>query len=421
MEVAGGMAFPENFRESPVPALSAMSRSFHRAILGISIAVVLVVFLGAFGPAGVSASQHDGAYVQMGVYEDVLHKIQTDYVTTPNIDEVTNGALHGLLESLDPESSYLTKDEYATYLDHQHEGQAQVGMEVSKRYGYGSVVTVIPGTPAAKANIEDGDLIEAIGGKTTRVMSLAMIRLLLEGKAGTTVTFDLVRPGNPRPDTITLARVNTPPPPLVVQQYRDSGILYLKPTVLTRDRVDEIISHLRAMPKEGDRKVILDLRDTAVGSEDQGIRLANAFLKSGTIAMLAGQTVPTRTFGAAASQFVTAAPVVVLVNGGTAGAAEIIAGAIMDNKRGDVVGERTFGEGGELKTFPLPDGAALLLTVAKYETPDGQKIEDNAVTPNVVVAENQEEFLPGTRPTAQQQHTDDQLNRALEILKQKSA
>jgi len=405
-----------------------MSRSFHRAILGISVAVILVVFLGAFGPPGVSASQNDGAYLQMGVYEDVLHKIQTDYVTTPNIDQVTNGALHGLLESLDPESSYLTKDEYATYLDHQHEGQAQVGLEVSKRYGYGSVVTVIPGSPAANANIEDGDLIEAIGGKTTRVMSLAMIRLLLEGKAGTTVSFDLVRPGNPKPDTITLTRTTMAAPPLTVRQYKDSGVLYLKPIVLTRDRVDAVLSQLRAMPRNGDKKVILDLRDTAVGGEDQGIRLANAFLKSGTIATLAGQTVPTQTFSAEASQFVTGAPVVVLVNGGTAGAAEIVAGAILDNQRGDVVGERTFGEGGELKTFPLPDGAALLLTVAKYETPDGQKIEDKDITPNVIVAENEGLISVPTgnhakvSPAAKAQpQSDDQLNKALDILKQKSA
>lgn len=405
-----------------------MSRSFHRAILGISVAVILVVFLGAFGPPGVSASQNDGAYLQMSVYEDVLHKIQTDYVTTPNIGQVTNGALHGLLESLDPESSYLTKDEYATYLDHQHEGQAQVGLEVSKRYGYGSVVTVIPGSPAAKANIEDGDLIEAIGGKTTRVMSLAMIRLLLEGKPGTTVSFDLVRPGDPKPDTITLTRTNMAPPALDVRQYKDSGVLYLKPTVLTQDRVDEVLARLRAMPKDGDKKVILDLRDTAVGSEDQGIRLANAFLQSGTIAMLAGQTVPSRSFTAEASQFITAAPLVVLVNGGTAGAAEIVAGAVLDNKRGEVVGERTFGEGGELKTFDLPDGAALLLTVAKYETPDGQKIEDKAITPNVEVAEEQGQLsVPAANavknaPAAQpQQQPDEQLNKALDILKQKSA
>jgi len=398
-----------------------MSKSFNRAILGISIAVILVVFLGGFGPAGVSADQSDGAYVQMGVYEDVLHKIQTDYVTEPNIDTVTDGALHGLLESLDAESSYLTQSEYATYQAHQHEGQAGTGLEVSKRYGYGDVVSVIPGTPADKAHIQDGDLIEAIGGKSTRVMSLAMIRLLLEGKAGSTVSFDLIRPGKEQPDSITLTLATIVPPPLGLQQYKDTGILDLKPYVLTSDRVDQIISRLRSMPKDGSTKVILDLRDVASGDPQQGIRLANAFLRTGTIAMLAGQTVPTQTFTAEPSKFVTAAPLVVLVNHGTAGAAEIIAGAILDNKRGDVVGNRTFGQGGELKTFSLPDGAALLLTVAKYETPDGTKIADSAIAPNVRVSENPDDFLPVNQPNPTEQRPDDQLNKAIAILKQKSA
>ncbi|MGB9147046.1 MAG: S41 family peptidase [Acidobacteriaceae bacterium] len=398
-----------------------MSKSFNRAVLGISIAVILVVFLGGFGPAGVSADQSDGAYVQMGVYEDVLHKIQTDYVTQPDIDTVTNGALHGLLESLDAESSYLTQSEYATYQEHQHEGQAGTGLEVSKRYGYGDVVSIIPGSPADKAHIQDGDLIEAIGGKSTRVMSLAMIRLLLEGKAGSTVSFDLIRPGKAQPDSITLALTNIVPPPLGVQQYTDSGILYLKPSLLTADRVDQVIAHLRAMPKDGSTKVLLDLRDVASGDPQQGIRLANAFLKSGTIAMLAGQTVPTQTFTAESSRFVTAAPLVVLVNHGTAGAAEIVAGAILDNKRGEVVGDRTFGQGGELKTFPLPDGAALLLTIAKYETPDGTKIADSAITPNVQVSENPDDFLPVAQPNPTEQQPDDQLKKAIAILKQKSA
>jgi carboxyl-terminal processing protease len=398
-----------------------MSRNFNRAILGISIAVIVVVFLGGFGPAGVSADQSDGAYVQMGVYEDVLHKIQTDYVTEPNIDTVTDGALHGLLESLDAESSYLTQSEFATYQAHQHEGQAGTGLEVSKRFGYGDVVAVIPGSPADKAHIQDGDLIEAIGGKSTRVMSLAMIRLLLEGKPGSTVSFDLIHPGKAQPDNITLALTSITPPALAVQQYKDSGILNLKPYVLSADRVDQIISRLRAMPKDGSTKVLLDLRDVASGDPQQGIRLANAFLKSGTIAMLAGQTVPTQTFTAEPSKFVTAAPLVVLVNHGTAGAAEIVAGAILGNKRGDVVGDRTFGQGGELKTFPLPDGAALLLTVAKYETPSGAKIADAAITPNVQVSDNTDDLLPAAQPNATEQRPDDQLNKAIAILKQKTA
>ncbi|HTW47635.1 MAG TPA: S41 family peptidase [Acidobacteriaceae bacterium] len=394
-----------------------MSRSFSRTILAISAALILVVFFGGFGPAGVNASQSDGAYRQMGVYEEVLHKIQTDYVTDPNIQSVTVGALHGLLESLDADSSYLTPSEYAMYQAHQHEGQARIGMDVSKRYGYGSVVTVIPGGPAAEAHIEDGDLIESIGGVSTREMSVAMIRLLLEGKAGTTVSFELVRPRKPEPDDITLTRTTIAEPALGLEQYENSSILYLKPGILSRERVDQVIARLHDMAKDNNKKVLLDLRDVAEGDSQQGIRLANAFLKSGTIASLQGQTVPTQTFTADPAKFVTAAPLVVLVNHGTAGAAELTAAAILDNKRGDVVGDRTFGEGAEQKTFTLPDGSALLLTVAKYESPSGKKIEDDAVTPNVQVSEDLDETLlaPG------EQRTDDQLNKALEILKAKNA
>jgi carboxyl-terminal processing protease len=397
-----------------------MSRSFHHTILGVSIAIILIVLFGGFGPAGVSASQSDGAYRQMGVYEEVLHKIQTDYVTDPNLGKVTNGALHGLLQSLDVDSSYLSQPEYASYLAHQHEGVAQVGMDVSKRFGWGTVVAVIPGSPAEKAHIEDGDLIESIAGQPTGEMSVAMIRLLLEGKPGTNVTFQLVRRMKPEPEDMTLTRAAVTPPALFQQQYENSSILYLKPVVLTRDRVDEIVARLREMPKSGNHKVLLDLRDVAEGDAQQGIRLANAFLQSGTIATLQGQTVPAQTFSADNSKFVTSAPLVVLVNHGTAGAAELVAGAILDDKRGDVVGDRTFGEGGEQKTFTLPDGSALLLTVAKYQSPSGKKIEDDAVTPNVAVSQNVEEIAPENE-NPQEPRTDDQLNKALQILKQKNA
>jgi carboxyl-terminal processing protease len=399
-----------------------MPRSFNRIILAISAALILVVLFGGFGPAGVNASQSDGAYRQMGVYEEVLHKIQTDYVTDPNIQNVTAGALHGLLESLDVDSSYLTQPEYATYMTHEHEGQARVGMDVSKRYGYGSVVSVIPGSPADKAHIEDGDLIESIGGKSTREMSVAMIRLLLEGKPGTSVAIQLVRPRKPEPDDITLTRTAITPPALGQQEYENSSILYLKPVVLTHERVDDMIARLRDMPKDNNRKVLLDLRDVAEGDPQQGIRLANAFVKSGTIASLGGQTVPTQTFAADPSKFVTAAPLVVLVNHGTSGPAELVAAAVLDDKRGDVVGDRTFGEGAEQKTFVLPDGSALLLTVAKYESPSGKKIEDDAVTPNVVVTENIDALLAqGDNTAPHEQRPDDQLNKALEILKLKNA
>jgi carboxyl-terminal processing protease len=400
-----------------------MSKSFKRSILAISAALVIFVFLGGFGLSGVRAGSQnsgDGAYREIGVYEEVLKKVQSDYVVDPRINEVTNGALHGLLESLDADSSYLSPAEYKFYKDHQNEGHAQVGLVMSKRFGYATVVTVDTGSAADKQQIQDGDIIESIEGQSTREMSLAMIRLLLEGKAGSTVTISVVRPRKAEPDKLTLTRALPVVPALGEQQYENSSIVYLKPGVLTKERVDEVESKLKAIQKSGNKKVLLDLRDVAEGDEAQGVRLANAFLQSGTIATLEGQKFAKQTFTAESSKFITAAPLVVLVNRGTSGPGELVAAAIMDSKRGQLVGDRTFGEGAVPKTIELPDGSALILSIAKYASPSGKKIQDEAVTPNVQVASNLDQDAgdattgtekPSPRP-------DDQLNKALELLKQ---
>jgi carboxyl-terminal processing protease len=395
-----------------------MSRTFKRAVFGVSILLVALVFLGGMGPSRVRAdSQQDGAYPEMEVYSEVLKKVQTDYVSDPSMNKVTVGALHGLLESLDPDSSYLTPEEYKAYKQQGNEGTAQVGLNISKRYGYATVVSVEPGSPAEKQQIEDGDIVEAIEGHSTREMSLVMIRLLLQGKPGTSVTFSVVRPRKAEPDKITLTRAAVPTPPLGETQYESSSILYLKPVVLSKERVNEIASRLKAMSKNGNKKVLLDLRDVAEGDEEQGVRLANLFLESGTIATLSGQKYTYEAFNADSSKFITGAPLVVLVNHGTSGPGEIVAAAVLDNKRGDVVGDRTFGEGSVQKTMELPDGAALILSVAKYSTPLGKKIQDEAVTPNIVVAANQDNNDDQTKASK----PDDQLTKALTVLKQKSA
>ena len=418
-----------------------MSKTFKRSIFGISVLLVVFAFLGTMGVR--AGTQNDGAYPEMEVYSEVLSKIQNDYVVDPNMNNVTVGALHGLLESLDADSSFLTPEEYKLYKQHQGGGSAQVGINVSKRYGYATVVSVEPNSPASKEHIGDGDIIEAIGSQSTREMSLAMIRLLLEGPAGSSVTISVVRPRKSEPDKISLTRANTPAPALSEQRYENASIVSLKPVVLTKERVNEIESKLKGLEKGDKHKIILDLRDVAEGDEAQGIRLANFFLQSGTIATLSGQKFPTQTFTAEAKEFITSAPLVVLVNHGTSGPGELVAGAVLGNKRGDVVGDRTFGEGAVQKTIDLPDGSALILSVAKYSTPLGKKIEDEAVSPNVVVASTQDladvgdepaidqgpaiegkpKAVPGPAnptpaPAATQQ--DDQLNKALEILKAKN-
>jgi carboxyl-terminal processing protease len=413
-----------------------MSKSFQRSIFGVSVLLLLLTVWGSLRSNVRADQQKDGAYQEMEVYSEVLNKIQNDYVVDPNMNNVTVGALHGLLESLDSDSSYLTPAEYKLYKQHLSEGTAQVGLNVSKRYGYATVVSVVPGSPADKEQIQDGDLIEAIGDQSTRELSLAMIRLLLEGPAGTNVTISVVRPRKPEPDKVTMTRGNVSVPALSDSLYENASILYIKPNALTKDRVNEIESKLKGLGK-GDnketKKVLLDLRDVAVGDEVQGIRLANFFLQSGTIATLSGQKYPSETFTAEKSKFLTSVPLVVLVNHGTSGPGELAAAAILGNKRGDVVGDRTFGEGSVQKTMELPDGSALILSVAKYAAPDGKKIQDDAVQPNVVVASNsddQDDGQPAPQagklgapqvPDAQKAQPDDQLNKALAVLKQKVA
>jgi carboxyl-terminal processing protease len=396
----------------------SVSRFFQRLVFVLSVAVFAALglgfALGEFGWFGVHAGgEQDGAYRQMRVYSEVLKKVQTDYVTDPNINDVTAGALHGLLESLDADSSYLSPTEYKIYKDRPTTGVAQIGIIISKRFGYGTIVSVLPGSPAEKEHLVDGDVIESIGDQSTRELSLAVIRLMLEGKPGTSVTLSVIRPRKPDPDKLTLVRTVAAEPSLAEQQYDNSTILYLKSGPLTAMRVDEIAARLKSAGKN--RKILLDLRDSSGDDPQQGLRLANFFIKQGTLATLEGQKFPAQTFAADPTVFITAAPLAILINRGTYGAAELTAAAILDAKRGDVVGERTFGEGSVQKVIDLPDGAALLLTVAKFEGPGGKKIQDDAVTPAVAVGqpEDQDEETPPAKG-------DEPLNKALDLLKAKN-
>jgi carboxyl-terminal processing protease len=403
-------------------------------LLAVSVVLVLAVFLGV-NSSGVSAAStaQDGAYRQINVYSEVLHHIQTDYVTDPDIPAVTNGALRGLLESLDADSSYLTPTDYKTYKEDKG-GKAQAGINVSKRYGYATVVSVVPGSPADKVGLTDGDILEAIEGQDTREISLAMIQRMLEGSPGSTLTVSVVRPRKAEPDKLSMTRTMAVVPPVAETMYENSTILYLKPGILDHDHVQQLETKLKGMPKAGNKKVLLDLRDVAAGDMAEATRLANFLMKDGTIATLEGQKVAKQVFTADPAKAINpTAPVVVLVNRGTAGPAELVAGALLDNKRADVVGEKTFGEGAQQKTFELPDGAALILSVAKYESPSGKKLQDDGVTPDVVVASAADEAAEAAEdedapeeaapapPKKSGIQVDTQLSKALELLKSKAA
>jgi len=413
-----------------------MPKALKLSLLAISVLLIVFVFLGGILPGGVRASADAAAYQQIEVYSEVLQHIQNDYVVAPNIPDVTAGALHGLLEGLDPESSYLTPDEAKLYDAHKDKDKAQIGVDLSKRYGYATVVSVVPGSPADKAGIIDGDVIDTIANHPTRVMPLKMIELALDGAPGTTVSFSVIEPTSATPDKMTLTRTQVEYPALGTDDYDNGGILYLKPYTLDSQRVDEVLSRVGGAEKNGTRKILLDLRDVTGGNMVSAVRLTNAFLKSGTIATLEGQKYPKRTWTADGRGFVTGAPLMVLINHGTSGPAEIVAAALKDNGRAQLVGDRTYGSGAVQKQFTMPDGAVLFLSVAKYHAPNGDVLENTAVIPNVVVAENNGFGLvppairPGTvtKPTAPatakpvpQAKPDDQLNKALQLLKQKKA
>ena len=404
-----------------------MSKTIKVAILSCSTAILLFILVG--GSSGVRASSNDGAYRQLQVYSEVLSRVRSEYVEEPNIPQVTDGALHGLLESLDPNSSYLTPAEYKEYKSHKTTAKADIGAAVSKRFGYAAVVSVIPGGPADKAGLQASDIIEAIEAKSTREMSLAEIHNLLEGEPGSTINVAVVRARRAEPQKVTLTREIVAIPPISDKMVQD-GIGYIRVDALTKGKAQEIAGKLKALQKSGAKKLILDLRNCAEGDEPEGIAVANLFLNHGTITYLQGQKYPREAFNADPSKDITSLPLVVLVNKGTAGAAEVVAAAVLENARGDVVGDKTFGDGAVQKVIELPDGSALILSVAKYYSPSGKAIQDSAVTPNVLVADSgddgsalpdeDENATPAQDDKKQAPQQDDQLQKAIQVLSSRS-
>jgi len=405
-----------------------MSNKLKAAILIPSAAILLFMVVG--GMDGVRASSNDGAYRQLQVYSEVLSRVRTEYVEDPNIPAVTNGALHGLLESLDANSSYLTAAEYKDYKAAQASAKGNIGAAVSKRFGYAAVISVIPGGPADKAGLQDSDILEAIENKSTREMSLAEVRNLLAGQPGSNVTVSVVRARRAEPEKIVITR-SLVTIPAVSEKMAADGVGILHVDAFTKGKSEELAAKIRQVEKEGAKKLVLDLRNCAEGEESEGIATANLFLNHGTITYLQGQKYPREAFNADASKVVTSLPLVVLVNKGTAGPAEIVAAAVLENARGDVVGDKTFGDGSVQKVIELPDGGALILSIAKYYSPSGKAIQDTAVTPNVLVADVDDEGpVPDEDENAvpedqtkkvQPPQTDEQLEKAIEVLKHRSS
>jgi carboxyl-terminal processing protease len=363
------------------------SRAKYWVVLS-STGLVAFLLLGAVVTRSVAAdtnSGRNGVYPHIAVYSEVLSRIKSEYVAEPDMNGVSLGAVNGMLEALDPYASYLNANQFKEYVKNHDAYKGDLGMVLAKKFGYITVVSVVPGSPADKAQLTTGDFIETIKGVGTRDMPLAYASLLLRGEPNSSIDLTVLR-RKPEPQKLTLTRTVLEYPAVESKMMAD-GIGYINATVLTNGKVKEVATAASALEKQGAKKLVLDLRNCATGDPEDGAELAQLFAGSGTLTYVEGQKFPKKTYTADATKVISKLPLVVLTNHGTAAAAEVAAAALQGTKRATLVGERTYGDASVRRPITMDDGSAIILSVAKYYTPDGKSIQDNGVTPDEQVAE----------------------------------
>jgi carboxyl-terminal processing protease len=331
---------------------------------------------------GVSAAfygRKDEAYKELAVFMDALNKIDGDYVEVPDRSRVQEGAMRGLIEALDPYSSFLTKEQFQALEKRKANNTAGIGMIISKRADVVYVVSTERDGAAAEAGVRPGDYLVAIDGNGVDDRSVLEVESLLRGEPGTKVKVTVFRSTRTKPVDIELTRKVRAPVPLISKML-EGNVGFLGVASLTDSTVDQVRAKLKALISAGAQKVLLDLRDCADGTPKDGAELANFFLNSGLIYYSQDrQGARVEEVRANPDGFITDLPLVVLINGSTAGPAEITAGALKDEKRAVVVGEKSFGIGSSQKQIVLKSGAVLILSTAKFYTPSGKAIQDDSM------------------------------------------
>ena len=362
-----------------------MNSNLRWTILGSSTCIVVLLLLGARSGRAVA---HDDVYGHLKVYTEVLERIKLEYVEEPDMKSVTLGAINGLLESVDPFASYLNADQYRQYEKGADTGKAGVGWCSPSATVMSRLSTRIPGSPADKANIITGDLIESINNVATRDMPLAYAEELLRGDAGSTINITVLRLKNPEPEKITLnARQRRP-----TRRYRQD--------VAERGRLSAP-GKSRRQPRRGSQNASSPSSRSKAPSTSSSIcgiappairkkafRLPTFSSIRAKSLICEGQKTAKQDFTAKPEDDVWQGPLVVITDRATAGGSEIAAAALLDDKRAQVVGERSYGDASLRKTIQMDDGGAVILSVAKYYSPSGKAIQDGGITPSVPLAEN---------------------------------
>lgn len=351
-------------------------------------AILLTVF--AVPQLASAAEAKQNTYELLRLFGDVFEKVRGDYVETPDDEELVEAAINGMLSSLDPHSSYLSKKDFEE-MKVQTKGEfGGLGIEVTMESGLVKVVSPIDETPAARAGIQPGDFITYIDEEAVLGMSLSDAVDRMRGKPGTKIHLTVLREGEMEPLEIDIVRAIIEIKSIRARAEGDIG--YVRITSFQEKTTDLMRSEIKRLSKEikNMRGLVLDLRNNPGGLLDQAISVSDAFLKQGEIVSTRERDPDnTRRYSSVAGDEVVPVnmPVVVLVNNGSASASEIVAGALQDHKRGIVLGTKTFGKGSVQNVIPIPDHGAIRLTTARYYTPSGRSIQAKGIEPDIEVAQ----------------------------------
>lgn len=417
--------------------------SFRSKFVVVVFSATLALYAVVGGWMFTSAQQQNDPGAQLRIFESVLQHINDDYVDEPDLGKVRAGALRGLAYGLDPYSTYLTVDQVRDYRANVDKSQIGIGAELSQVASYLYVIAPVKGGPADEAGVQAGDIIEYIDAKATRDISLYDAKQLLNGAPGSEVKLRILRAGT-RPFAVTVKRRPVDVPAAETKAETGKiGIVHVNS--LAAGESADVQKRVQELLKQGTQKIALDLRSVAGGSLDEGVKVANLFIKTGTLAETVGRGGKViKTMNADPKLAIFDGPVVVLIDRGTAGAAEVVASAFIETKRGEVVGEKSFGAGADQQLFPLRNGDGLLLTTVKWASSKGKAFLGTGISPTVEVKRPElaeavdPEDLTGNdddaiaRPSAspdkrevspeaastKQQPEDVQLKKALELLRE---
>ena len=379
-------------------------------VLAISTPVIAFLVIGGF--LG-SVMARDDTYQHLRVFEDVVSLVLNNYVEDVDINEAMKGAMTGLADGLDSDSAYLTPALVKTLEASEASGAADVGIEVTRQY-YLRVVSARDGSPAAKAGLRTGDFVRAIDGRATRDMSSYEGNRLLRGAPGSKVSLLVIRGNAADPHEIELVRERRGGAE-ITSKMADPQTGYVRILDFSKQTPALLKQNIDSLAKSGAQRFVLDLRGAARGDLDDGIAAARLFVKSGTLAVKQSKGNQREVVPAQAADGAVTAPLALLTDAGTSGAAEVFAAALDGNDRATLVGTGTIGRTARQRLVKLPDGSGLWLSHIRYLTPSGEQLHEKGLEPDVEVDQPEVEFgseAPTTDPT---------LQRAIEQLAQKKA